>query len=183
VTHNQSQWLRLSRQLLRDLAESDPSLWTVLWEFYHERLLANLLGESSLFRPLSRPERNALSKEFRYGQVSSGSVIIRQGEPGEGLYLVLSGEVQVSHASGEETHVVARLRDGDFFGTVSSATNSPAAATVAASLPTTLLFLPRQKLQALVATHPAVEQALQRLVGYRQIVVGKTGYSSFGITE
>lgn len=173
--------LRLSQDVLAELAEQDPNLWTVLWEFYHERLLNNLLAGSSLFGGLDDDERQRLGREFRYGQVSAGTVIIRQGEPGAGLYLVLSGEVVVNHAHGETTSTVARLRDGDFFGTVSSVTRSPASATVEAISSTTLLFLPRDRLLKLVEVHPEVDQSLRRLVAYRQIVVGKTGYSRMGV--
>lgn len=174
--------LRLSQEVLSELAERDPNLWTVLWEFYHERLLNNLLAGSSLFGGLDEEERQTLGRDFRYGQVSGGTVIIRQGEPGAGLYLVLSGEVVVNHEHGEKSSVVARLRDGDFFGTVSSVTRSPAAATVEAVASTTLLFLPRDRLLRLVEAHPEVDQALRRLVAYRQIVVGKTGYSRMGVS-
>jgi CRP-like cAMP-binding protein len=164
VAHEPVVALQLSQEVLAELAEQDPNLWTVLWEFYHERLLNNLLAGSSLFGGLDEEERQTLGREFRYGQVSAGTVIIRQGEPGAGLYLVLSGEVVVNHAHGEKNSTVARLRDGDFFGTVSSVTRSPSAATVEAMSSTTLLFLPRDRLLKLVEAHPEVEQALRRLV-------------------
>ncbi len=175
--------MEISHEVIFELGHADPSVWNVLWDFYHERLLSNLLAGSSLFGSLPEKEREDLKEQFQYGKVEAKTVIIRQGEPAAGLYLVLNGEAVVSHQNQARKSDVATLREGDFFGTVSSMTQAPVTATVCSVVETTLLFLPRDNLQALIDRYPEVGTALRRLVAYRQIVVGKTGYSRMGMPK
>ncbi len=175
--------LEIPQSLIAKIAEKDPTIWQVLWNFYHERLLNNLLAGSSLFMSLNGQERAALATEFKRVEAGADQTIMRQGQASEGLYLIARGEVVVKHDQEASSQVVATLREGDFFGTVSSLTRSPVRATVRATRDTTLLFLRRARLAALGQRHPEVDVALRRLVAYRQIVVGKTGYSTLGLPK
>jgi len=173
--------LVIPHSLIAAIAEKDPTIWQVLWNFYHERLLNNLLATSSIFGSLTGSERIRLANEFNRVEVPSGKRIIRQGQPSEGLYLIARGEVEVRHDHDDRVNIVATLREGDFFGTVSSVTRSPVMATVNATQETTLLFLRRSRLSSLTKGKPEIEKALRRLVAYRQVIVGKTGYD--GVTN
>jgi len=73
--------------------------------------------------------------------VTPGTVVVREGQEGKGLYLILTGEVDVTKVDGSEKVLLATLRAGDCFGEISLIKKSPTTATVTAARHTTILFL------------------------------------------
>lgn len=176
--------LHISDEVIADLAENDPTIWDTLWDFYHQRLLNNLLATSEIFRTLDAHERSALADRFEPRFVDRGQLITRRGEPGTGLFLILSGAVEVLDPADEASGApLAQLRDGDFFGAVSIATERPAAASLRAAVDCTLLLLPRADLQRLFERRAEAFDALKRLAESRLVIVGKTGYSRIGVPK
>lgn len=147
-----TQVLEISASVLATLSRSHPPVAKALKKFCRERLLANVMSSSALFRPFNRKDRRGLVERFRAREVSRGDVIIREGDPTDGLYVVLSGEVEV-HKGG---HVLSRLKEGELFGEISLLQKTPATATVAAARHTTLLRLPREDFDSLISSHPQV---------------------------
>jgi CRP-like cAMP-binding protein len=70
--------------------------------------------------------------------VSDGEVIVREGEDDRGFYVIAAGEVEVEVGG----RVVASEGAGGYFGEVASLRDSPRTATVRASAPTELVFVP-----------------------------------------
>ncbi|MGE6759093.1 cyclic nucleotide-binding domain-containing protein [Corallococcus interemptor] len=147
-----TQVLEISAAVLATLSRSHPPVAKALKKFCRERLLANVMNSSALFRPFNRKDRRALVERFRARDVERGEVIIREGDATDGLYVVLSGEVEV-HKSGQR---LTSLREGDLFGEISLLQKTPATATVEASRHTTLLRLPREDFDSLISSHPQV---------------------------
>ena len=85
-------------------------------------LLATLPGET-----LGR-----LAGEMTREEVEAGTVLVREGEPGDRFYVLLSGVAQVSQSSLGDRSV---LRAGEYFGEVSLAMGVPRTATVKAMTP------------------------------------------------
>ena len=65
-------------------------------------------------------------------EVAAGTVIIREGQPGDRFYVLLSGLAGVSQTSLGERGVI---RAGEFFGEVALAMNIPRTATVTTMTP------------------------------------------------
>jgi MFS family permease len=91
----------------------------------------------ALFAPLDGVVLERLAAAFRPVSLPAGSVIIREGEPGERFYLIDSGEVSVQKNGAE----VARLGAGDYFGEISLLKQVPTTATVVASTDVEVLAL------------------------------------------
>ena len=91
-------------------------------ELTRVELLSGLPGEH-LHRLASRLERE---------EVEPGSTVVREGEPGDRFYVVLSGLMAVSQEDRGERRV---LRPGDTFGEVALAMNVPRTASVRAMTP------------------------------------------------
>ena len=90
-----------------------------------------------------------------------GDVIVREGEPSDGLYVVLEGAVDVvKRARG---HVVGLLAEGELFGEVSCLRKTPATATVVVRRGGTLLRLPRADFDGLVAAYPQLLELVSEL--------------------
>jgi MFS family permease len=91
----------------------------------------------ALFAPLDGVVLERLAAAFAPLRLAAGSVIIREGTPGERFYLIDHGEVSVQKNSVE----VARLGPGDYFGEISLLKQVPATATVVAHTDVELLAL------------------------------------------
>jgi CRP-like cAMP-binding protein len=160
----------LSRESLAALTAEVPSLAAALDKFARERLLKNLLATSPLFRPFNHQQQMDLIRRFDGHEVAAGTVVIREGDAGQGLFVVLSGEVEVSKRQAAGTELsLARLRAGDVFGEMSLLTNQPTSATVTAARPSTILFLARDYFQRLVQALPAIRQYFEELAQRRGI--------------
>ncbi|WP_163867258.1 cyclic nucleotide-binding domain-containing protein [Myxococcus eversor] len=147
-----TQLLEISATVLTSLSRSHPQVAAALKKFVRQRLLTNVMNTSALFRPFNRKDRRTLVERFRARDIERGEVIIRDGDQTDGLYVLLSGEVEV-HKDG---HLLTRLKEGDLFGEISLLQKTPATATVTAARHTTLLRLPREDFDALISSHPQI---------------------------
>ncbi len=77
----------------------------------------NLLRRSSLFQFLSEEHFEKLRAILQEEQYEFGDLIVRQGEPADSFYVLLSGRARVIKADQVGTEVVlATLKPGDSFG-------------------------------------------------------------------
>ncbi|XXF81463.1 cyclic nucleotide-binding domain-containing protein [Myxococcaceae bacterium GXIMD 01537] len=171
-----TQLLEISAAVLAELSGRYPQVAQALKKFCRERLLSNVMNASPLFRALGRKDRRELIERFRARDVRRGESIIRDGERTDGLYVVLSGEVEVTK---QQQHL-GRLREGDFFGEISLLQRTPATATVSASRHTTVLRLPREDFDRLIMSHPQIlvlmsELTDERLRRTEQVLGAPTG--------
>jgi CRP-like cAMP-binding protein len=148
--------LEISREALARVAAQIPGITAELDRFARERLIRNLLTTSPLFTPFTADQQSELLRRFEGVEVEAAAEVIREGEVGAGLYVVLSGELEVStHATGEPL-VLGRLRTGDIFGEMSLLTQKPTSATVRAQSKCMLLFLDRAYVERLAAAIPEI---------------------------
>ncbi|MDB4964374.1 MAG: cAMP-binding protein [Myxococcales bacterium] len=159
--------LELGADALRAAAGELPQLAEALERFTRERLLKNLLATSPLFRPFSPQQRVDLARKFTGHDVAPGTDLIREGDPGRGLYVLLSGEVEVQKGEEPFEQTLATLRTGDVFGEISLVRGTPATATVRAMRPTTVLFLAREYFERLMAALPEMRAFFETLTEER----------------
>jgi CRP-like cAMP-binding protein len=81
----------------------------------------------------------------------AGQFIVRQGQVGTGLYVILSGSVKVLRGADDE---LARLGPGEFFGELSVIDQQPRNASVQASESTAVLALASWDLLGLLESDP-----------------------------
>ncbi|HEX4462318.1 MAG TPA: cyclic nucleotide-binding domain-containing protein [Polyangia bacterium] len=155
--------LELGADALRAAAGELPQLAEALDRFTRERLLKNLLATSPLFRPFSPPQRVDLARRFTGHDVAPGTELIREGDPGRGLYVVLSGEVEVVQGDEPFETTLATLRTGDVFGEIALVRGTPAMATVRAARHSTVLFLAREYFERLMAALPELRAFFETL--------------------
>ena len=100
--------------------------------------------------------------------VAAGTVIVRQSEGGDALYLIASGnaEVRVTNASGQSV-LVATLGPGEYFGEVALVTGGDRIADVVALTPMTLARLNRAGYDRFVAHTSAMQQQLAMTAAMR----------------
>ena len=155
--------LEFDREALSAASREVATIARGLDKFTRERLLSNLLATAPLFRPLDRKQRLDLVRRFTAHDVAPGTVIIREGQPGQGLYVVLHGEVDVSKIDGEEKVLLATLKPSDVFGEISLLHDEPTTATVTAATNATVLFLGRDIFQRLIEAVPEIRLYIESL--------------------
>jgi len=160
VSHaEETQLLEISATVLAQLSHRYPQVAAALKKFCRQRLLANVMNSSPLFKPFGRKDRKELVERFRARDVKKDDLIIKEGTPTDGLYVVLSGEVEVRKGKTR----LATLQEGDVFGEISLLQKSPATASVSAAKRTSLLRLPREVFDQVILTHPQVLQLVSEL--------------------
>jgi CRP-like cAMP-binding protein len=126
---------------------------------YRDELLAH-----PLFRDLSENEMLAMLRALRLACFDPGDVIVTEGEPGAGLFLLINGEVKVFARNPVGHNLpVGSLSEGSFFGEMSLLSGKPRNATVTASQTVELLELPKPLLDAIALTHPRVRDIVDAL--------------------
>ncbi len=105
---------------------------------------------------LARLAASMRSRRFRRGEV-----IFHIGDPGDALFVILTGEVKISLPSetGDEA-ILATLRAGDVFGELALLDGAPRSASATAISPTETVVLPRDRFRELIATEAGVRDAL-----------------------
>ena len=109
--------LEIERELLEALIAKYPRVQDALTKFSRDRMLQNLMRTAPLFRDLSRRERTEALARFAHKDARMGETLLVEGQPATGLYVILTGEVEVSKSTpdgGVET--VRSLQEGDVFG-------------------------------------------------------------------
>jgi CRP/FNR family cyclic AMP-dependent transcriptional regulator len=111
---------------------------------------AAALAGVPLFAGISAESMERLAAVTGEQDFGAGQFIVRQGQVGTGLYVILSGSVKVLHGSDE----LVRLGRGEFFGELSVIDQQPRNASVQAAEPTEVLALASWDLLALLETDP-----------------------------
>jgi CRP-like cAMP-binding protein len=162
--------LEVGRQSLASLADELGAVAEALHAFTRERLLGNLMATSPLFRPFSRMQQRDLLRRFTSHDVAPGTVVIHEGEEGRGLFVVLSGDLDVSRRAADGAVVpLGTLKTGDVFGEMALLRNARTTATVVAQRPATVLFLAREYVARIVGAVPEIRSYLEALAEDREI--------------
>ncbi len=111
------------------------------------------ISSCPLFRDLDQEERAQILAIGHSRSYTADQVIFREGEPGDGLFIVVSGQVRISKhtATGEEA--LAILEANAFFGEMALIDYLPRAADVIANVETEVFFIPLAELRALLEAH------------------------------
>lgn len=118
--------------------------------------------------PLTPEERNGLAARLRPVAYGRAETIIRQGDLGDSLFVILRGRVEVLVASGGQEEVVDTLDAGSFFGEMSLLTGSPRSATVRALEEVEVVAVTVAAFRQIVADNPAVLEAITGVVSRRR---------------
>lgn len=110
-----------------------------------------LLQGTDIFAKLSPSELAAVARCVVERDAKAGEVLIREGEPGDSLFLIRAGAVVVEKAvAGERTVVLAQLSAGAVFGEMSLIDNFPTSAMVRAVEDSSFLLIGRLDLNVLL---------------------------------
>ena len=135
--------------------------------------LNEFLADIPFFAALDEATRVELASQLEPVQAAAGQVIFRQGDAGEGLFVVVSGRLRISVAADGSERVLYDLGRGSIVGDMALLTDRPRAATVHAVRDSDLLLLRVSSFTSLLERSPALVTATIRLLVDRLVAVDR----------
>lgn len=135
-------------------------------EGYHDRLLGELLAQA--FGELDAATLALLREQLTWVEVAGGQALMQQGEPGDSMYLSVSGRLRAYVSQdGEAPRMVREMGRGQVIGEMSLYTDAPRSATVVAIRDSVLVRLDKVQFMRLIERQPGVGVALTRQIVHR----------------
>ncbi|WP_369736378.1 Crp/Fnr family transcriptional regulator [Mycobacterium servetii] len=130
-----------------------------------DRVLAQILNRTGILRRVEPDAAAELTGQLQAVEFRSGETIFAQGDPGDRVYVIVSGTVKISLAGpGGRAHLRAILGPADAFGELAVFDPGPRSCTATAITDARAVWLDRATLRAWMARWPAIaEQLLQAL--------------------
>ncbi|MCY2965639.1 MAG: cyclic nucleotide-binding domain-containing protein, partial [Planctomycetota bacterium] len=121
---------RISKTDFEGLLTQRPEIRTYLERFLQDRGVVDFLRSATFLGSLPPRELAQLLDRLKTCDFPAYTDIVRQGEPGDQMYLILSGEVEVTQIAQGLKRTLAHLSPGQYFGERSLLTRDPRSATV-----------------------------------------------------
>lgn len=166
-TIEETELLELSKDSFNTLVEQYPAAAGVLRMFYYSRMADTYLAKSILFGSLTREERWAVVGSMTLQRFPAGYPVINEGETGDALFLIRSGQVRVFSGDGDEMVVLGNLSAGDIFGEIAVVNLQPRTATVVATHDTEVFRLDREAARRVLALNPEIARKIKTIAEER----------------
>jgi CRP-like cAMP-binding protein len=151
----------LDRSVLVPLMRREPSVAQGILRFLRARMLDRQIRSNLFFAAFAHAERGAVARQFRLLEVKDGTRVALQGQPPEGLFVVLAGSL----AKLDRTHAreLGRLELGDVFGGDWLLEGKPSPWDVVACGRAWLIVLGERRFRRIVDANPRLVRVLDRL--------------------
>ena len=120
-----------------------------------------------LFADLSEVDLERLYQMAETISIHPGELVFEEGSPGDALYVVLDGELEVTKRRGGQDVVLAVRGAGEFIGEMSLLEQAPRSASVRALRESRLLVISQAAFQTLLSCSPSAHLTILRTVTSR----------------
>jgi len=152
--------LEIPSEVLRSIIEARIELRDAVLERFRDRITETALRTVPMFRFLTDESMTSLVEHSTVLGAPPGSILIEEGEAGDSLFVVIYGNLRVSHDVGGKHLNLALLQPGDYFGEWSLLTGSPRTATVSALSQVELVCVERSAFLEVVQKHPEIRDRI-----------------------
>jgi HEAT repeat protein len=154
-------------EIVRNLLLGEPAMDTLATLSLMERIL--FLRHVPLFASLPPTDLKQVAAIANEVLFADGQVLVRQGEPGAGMYIVVSGEVRVliTVEGQKESREVARRCSGDYIGEMSIISQEPRMATLIADGAVRALCINQKQFEGILRERPETSLTMIRILGQR----------------
>jgi len=129
---------------------------------------AEALAEIPLFALLDEQERAALAERLDEASFPAGTTIFHTGQPGDALYVVRTGEVEIFfHSDTGDRILLETATAGGFFGEISLLDGGPRTASAVVTKDAELLVVDREDLEGFLKKRPEAALDLLGATGRR----------------
>lgn len=137
----------------------------------------NLLARIPFFTDLPEDELDRILAQLEIVNLKSGEILFREGDPGENMYIVVSGDLEILMAPDTDNELILnRIPQGEYIGEMSLVTGAPRTASVRAHGDVVLLSMSRAQLMDLLQQHPQLASTMVNVLSHR---LDNTNVSTF----
>jgi small-conductance mechanosensitive channel/CRP-like cAMP-binding protein len=130
----------------------------------------DILRRTPIFRLLDDPGLFELGARMHHLSFAPGELIIRQGDDGDSMYFVTSGQVAINYVGAARSEIqVAVIQPGDFFGEASLLTGAIRNANAIAFSRVDCYKLDKAGLQGVIAQRPDLAEDMSVVMAHRQM--------------
>jgi CRP-like cAMP-binding protein len=130
---------------------------------WSEKGIADVLADASLFSQCSKRELRLVAKLAKTKSVTSGTNLTIENEPGDTMFVILSGRATVSKGNRK----IAELGMGDVVGELAALSRGPRNATVTAATDVEIASIGRREILRLVEDAPGFSRKLLEAMANR----------------
>jgi CRP-like cAMP-binding protein len=130
-----------------------------------ERIL--LLREVPMFSGLAPEDLEKIADIAHEQLYSARGIICREGEPGDALFIIVSGDVDVVKSVGKQESILATRTGGDFVGEMAIIEASPRSATLRAVNDVRVLSIDGDAFKSILLDRPEVAVSVLRHMSAR----------------
>ncbi len=123
--------------------------------------VARELSRFPMFKALTETEITEVVPFFKLKEFKEKEIVIRKGDPGVKLYVVLSGSVDII---GDYGMTIASLGQGEVFGEMSLLSGNPVSSTVQAAQKSRILYMFGSYFRIVLNRYPALQMYFARLL-------------------
>lgn len=143
--------------------------------------LSAALKGSSLCRLLSPAEIESIASIAERLELAAGNEVFHEGDPGDGVYLIVQGEIEIVKRTGGGDRSLARLGAGGVLGEMSLLTSEARSATGRAIAPSIVLRLPSPRFRTMLDIgSPA---ALKIVAGIAEVLARRLAVTNARVVE
>src|ERR1044071_7448285 len=118
------------------------------------------LRKSPLFQGLSDEELQQLMDMAEPVSLRAGEILIKQGEPGDSAYVVISGDFEVQKQTGQSLIKIDLRNPGDVVGEMALLSRGPRNATLIAKIDSEVLRIPQEAFEKLLSSSTTAAMAV-----------------------
>lgn len=121
--------------------------------------------------PVLQPAEVARLRRFGAPQrYAAGETIVRAGEPGHGLFLILAGEIDIhEHGGGGEAALIVTHGPGGFMGELAQLSGQPSLVDARARTDVEAVVIPPERLRALLVAEAEIGERIMRALILRRV--------------
>lgn len=167
-TAEPSRIVRVDISAIHQVLEVDANFRKRLNDLLTRRMLSSFFFSHPVFQGLPQETCQAVGKDIPMLFMERGSRIFTQGDHPTGIYLILSGEVEVRYLNRSKAEVLLEIRrDNDLIGEVVQKNGTALAYSAVSSSDVDLLVLNKETMLALQQRYPQVYTILENYINKR----------------
>ncbi|MDM8525708.1 cyclic nucleotide-binding domain-containing protein [Desulfococcaceae bacterium HSG8] len=139
-------------------------------------VVARSLSKFSIFQSLDENIVKEFTSYLKFDEFAMGDTIIRKGDPGRNLYIVVSGRVEVV---GDDDMSLAFMGKGEVFGEMSLLSGNPVGATIKVIKPSTVLYIGAKDFRKVLNKSSSLQMYFTRLLAGRMAEINTARSEEF----
>lgn len=161
-----------AKQHITQRALNDSEFWAII----DEKLSASFRNQHTVLEGLDEDELKLLFRQATVLNCEENDLIVKDGNVGNEMFIVLSGAVEVTKFQNDRTHTIAMLGEGEVFGEMAFVSKAKRTATVSAITKSEIMVLTHDFFTKFIANHPVI--ASKVLLNLAVILCDRLGKST-----